>query len=73
VTGPHRRKRTAPNALILLGRAEAAYFLRVRPDTIRQWKHRGLMPPADVEIGGTELWVESSLRAWAEQTGRAHR
>lgn len=51
--------------------AGIARHMRVDRLTPQQWKQRGLLPPVDFpEIKGEPLWHPSSIRAFAERTGR---
>lgn len=54
----------------VLSEAEAADFLRVKPDTLRQWRtgkrHAG-KAPAYVQMGqGRVLYLRADLEAWLQ-------
>jgi hypothetical protein len=54
----------------LVGPDELAELLQVSRPTIRQWRHRGLLPDADQTISGLPIWTLRTVRAWAAMTGR---
>lgn len=57
----------------IYGTVEAAKFLRLGPDTVRQYVHRGLLKPYG-SIGGRYLFQESELRRYeAERRGPGRR
>lgn len=54
----------------LVGPDELAGLLDVSRATIRQWRHRGLLPAADLELSGLPIWTLRTVRDWAALTGR---
>lgn len=56
----------------LLGPADIAEALDVKPATIRQWLARGLLPaPVYVNMSGrVRLWSADDIDRWARATGR---
>jgi ParB family chromosome partitioning protein len=53
-----------------LGIAEIAELVGVRPATVNQWRTRGVLPLEDFRAGGAPLWWETTITAWADETGR---
>ncbi len=53
-----------------LGRAEIAELLGVAPSTISQWIWRNIFPEHDYKIATGRLWMTSTIRRWAQETGR---
>ena len=54
----------------LVGIGEIAELLNVKRGTVGQWRHRGLLPPPDQMLKVTPVWWESTIIAWAKETGR---
>ena len=54
----------------LLGVAEVATLLQVKPQTVSQWRHRNLFPDPDVTTARADLWERSTVERWARTTGR---
>jgi DNA-binding transcriptional MerR regulator len=48
------------------GIKELAAHLRIPAATVRKWKQRGKLPPADAHAGGRDLWDADTLRRWAK-------
>jgi hypothetical protein len=56
----------------LLGVIDAARHFGWRVDTVRKWRHRGLLPAPDVVVSGSPAWRAITLEAWAIRTGREY-
>lgn len=54
----------------LVGAQEIAARLGVAVGTVHQWRHRGILPPADFRLGMGDVWKWATIAEWAEQTGR---
>lgn len=54
-----------PVELEVLGAGELAAFMGVKPGTIRQWRFRGKLPAADLEVNGRECWYAETIQEWA--------
>jgi hypothetical protein len=54
----------------LLGPDELAELLQVQRATIRQWRARGILPPADLELSGLPIWRHATVTSWACHTRR---
>jgi hypothetical protein len=55
-----------------VGYAGIATRLGVKPATVKQWRKRGLLPPARWTVGGAGAWdLYDQIIPWAEATGRA--
>jgi hypothetical protein len=57
-------------SMIFAGPSEFAKEVKVKEPTIRQWRHRGLLPEPDMVLSGMPVWTLRSIREWASQTGR---
>lgn len=57
-------------ALELVGIVEIADRLKVNRGTVDLWRHRDLLPEPDYTIGGRPAWRWSTIRRWADRTGR---
>lgn len=57
---------------VVYGPREVAALTNVQPSTVAIWRqrHRGDMPEPDVTISGVPLWLEDTIVAWLETTGR---
>ena len=53
-----------------VGAAEIAERLRVKPQTVHTWRHRGLMPEPRWTVSGQPAWDWAEVEIWARQTGR---
>lgn len=53
-----------------VGIQEIAEKLSVVRATVDQWIHRGIFPERDWTVGGRPAWEWSTVRRWAEETGR---
>lgn len=60
------------SAAELVGCAEVAERLRVSPNTLYSWRRRPSsgFPPAEHTVGGRPAWKWTTVRRWAERTGR---
>jgi hypothetical protein len=38
--------------------------------TVRKWRTRGLLPPPDYGLRVGPVWWQSTIEAWAKETGR---
>jgi hypothetical protein len=47
--------------------------LGVPVKTVYQWRHRQVLPPADYPALTHSVWLWSTIRRWAEATGRIDR
>ncbi len=54
----------------LVGVADIAERLGVRPQTAATWRHRGLLPEPDWMVSGLPVWDWPTIAAWAKTTGR---
>jgi hypothetical protein len=55
---------------VLLGPDELASLLQVNRGTIRQWRHRGILPEPDMVLSSLPIWTLATIRDWAAYTGR---
>jgi hypothetical protein len=64
---PPAYDRSAP-----VGLAEIGQRLGVKPQTVRAWKLRGLLPsaPDGWKVGGQDCWPWGLIEDWAAATGR---
>lgn len=53
-----------------VGVVEIAARLGVAYSTVQQWGQRGILPARDWTVGGRPCWAWSTIRAWAQTTGR---
>lgn len=53
----------------LLGYRELAVRWSQKPNTVRQWKARGLLPTPDVTQGYSPLWLEETIRRVEDEGG----
>lgn len=56
-----------------VGADEVARRLGYPVRTVYVWIQRGVLPVAEHTISGRPCWHWSTIRAWAEATGRADR
>jgi hypothetical protein len=54
----------------LVGPDELAELLQVSRSTVRQWRHRGLLPAPDFTLSSMPIWTLRTVRDWAALTGR---
>jgi hypothetical protein len=54
----------------IVGEKEIARMLAVKENTVHQWRSRGSLPGPDGFVSGNPAWHWSSIRQWAEATGR---
>jgi hypothetical protein len=55
----------------ILGIAEIAELLKVKPRTPHLWKYRGQLPEPDFEsVNGCSAWHRDTILLWASETGR---
>jgi predicted DNA-binding transcriptional regulator AlpA len=54
----------------IVGQKEIAEALRVPPNTVYQWAKRDQLPEPEGMVGGAPAWHWSTIRAWAQRTGR---
>ena len=52
--------------------AEIAVRLGVTRQTVDMWRHRDLLPVPDYPQLKHPVWDWSTIRVWAEKTGRLH-
>jgi len=65
-----RRTITSAGEAAPVGTAEIAGRLGVKPQTVRTWRHRKLMPPPRWTVSGQPAWDWPDIEAWARRTGR---
>jgi len=53
-----------------VGQTEIATRLGVPLDTVRKWKHRGVMPEPEWTVGGRPAWNLDTIEEWAIRTHR---
>lgn len=53
-----------------VGLADIALRLGVEPQTARNWRTRGVLPPPEWTVSGSPAWSWSTIEAWARETGR---
>ena len=51
----------------VLGAADVAEHLGVKPDTVHKWGARRLLPPPDLMVSGAAAWWESTIDQWASE------
>jgi predicted DNA-binding transcriptional regulator AlpA len=54
----------------LLDTKAIAMLLGVRLKTVWTWRHRGVIPKADLMAGQSPLWKRDRIVKWAKKTGR---
>lgn len=54
----------------LIGPAELAELLSVERATVRQWRHRGILPPAAMILSDLPIWRRGDVLEWACLTER---
>ena len=67
---PGRLSRPGDGGLDLVGIVEVADRLGVERATVDKWRQRRIMPDAEWVVSGTPIWRWSTIRRWAEATGR---
>jgi hypothetical protein len=50
--------------------SEIACRLQVPKDTVNKWRYRELLPAVDYDLRVGPVWEWTTIRQWAEQTGR---
>ena len=53
-----------------VGAAEIAQRLHVKPETVWQWRQRGLLPEPRWTVSGAAAWDWRDIEKWARQTDR---
>lgn len=53
-----------------VGAADIAKRLGVLPQTVAQWKLRGLLPKPRWTVSGLPAWDWEQVYGWAKETGR---
>lgn len=69
MTATHPRE-TRLEDLDLVGVAEIAARLQVKPQTVSMWKIRGLLPAPFVALRMGDVWSWPTIASWAARTGR---
>ena len=59
-----------PVTSVPVGASEIAKRLRVRPQTVHAWRHRGRLPAATWTVSGQPAWDWAEIEEWARRTGR---
>ena len=59
-----------PRPLQILGVHEVADLLDCHRVTVHKWLTAGKMPAPDQQLAAGPVWRESTIRRWAESTGR---
>lgn len=54
-----------------VGSDDIAQRLGVKRDTVKMWRHRGLMPEPSWTVSGRPCWNWPDVLAWAKATSRA--
>jgi hypothetical protein len=54
----------------LVGLTEIAERLGNPVDTVKKWRHRGLLPEPDWQLAAGPVWEWETIRIWALETGR---
>lgn len=54
----------------LLGVADIARLLEVKPGTVTKWRKRRLFPAPDLRLSIGDAWLQGTVVEWAERTGR---
>lgn len=54
----------------LVGYEEIGRLLGVKPNTVAQWRKRGLMPETLAIVSGTPIWKRKAIEKWATRTGK---
>ena len=63
-------ERPLPEFGPVVGPAEIAEMLDVRPSTVYQWRTRGILPPPDMQVSRQDAWWTTTIQGWAAETGR---
>lgn len=53
-----------------VGIEDIAERLKVRPDTVRMWRHRELMPEPRWTVSSRPAWNWPDIEKWARETDR---
>lgn len=69
--GTERDPQATKDPDVIVGPREIADRLGVRPNTVIQWKQRGLLPAPFAVISMVPLWHWGDIERWAVRTGRA--
>ena len=48
----------------LLDSKDVARILNIKPETVRWYHKKGLMPKADFKFGNSLVWKESTISEW---------
>ena len=64
-------KRPSPLGVDPVGMSEIGERLGVRPQTVAQWHHRGLLPPERWRVSGRPAWNWPDIERWWPTSGRA--
>lgn len=51
----------------LLDSAGVAKMLNLKPETVRWYHKRGIMPPADNKFGRSPVWSRETILAWDDE------
>ena len=54
-----------------VGSDDIAQRLGVQRDTVKMWRHRGLMPEPKWWVSGRPCWNWPDIEKWAAVTGRS--
>ena len=54
----------------VVGPAEIAEMLDVRPSTVYQWRTRRILPEPDMQVSRQDAWWTTTIQGWAAETGR---
>ena len=63
-------KRPSPLGVDPVGMLEIGERLGVRPQTVAQWHHRGLLPPERWRVSGRPAWNWPDIERWWPTSGR---
>lgn len=60
----------SPSPPHFVGPQEIATLLGVKHATVKQWRHRRILPEPLAVISGVPIWRRSTIERWARSTGR---